>query len=62
MRFFGVVKEFSHEVLASLTALDYATAMAFVAFDAAGYDIVGVVRMHSSSTQSWSGRISRDQG
>ena len=49
LRFFGVVKEFSHNFLANLTQLDYATAMAFVAFDDFGSDVIGVVRMHSDS-------------
>jgi acetyltransferase len=33
LRFFGGVKELSHPFLISLTHLDYAIAMAFVAFD-----------------------------
>jgi acetyltransferase len=35
--------------LASLSQLDYGTAMAFVAFDGAGSDVVGVVRIHLDS-------------
>ncbi|MDB5655543.1 MAG: GCN5-related N-acetyltransferase, partial [Tardiphaga sp.] len=35
LRFFAPMKHFSHEVIARLTPLDYARAMAFVAFDAA---------------------------
>lgn len=49
LRFFGSMKEFSHPFIARLTQLDYARAMAFVAFDATGKDIIGVVRIHSDS-------------
>jgi acetyltransferase len=43
------MKEFSHEFIARLTQLDYARAMAFVAFDEATNEMVGVVRVHSDS-------------
>jgi len=46
LRFFGAVKEFSHPFLVGLTQLDYATAMAFVAFDESTNDPLGVVRVH----------------
>jgi acetyltransferase len=49
LRFFAAMKEFSHEFIARLTQLDYARAMAFVAFDEATGDLVGVVRIHSDS-------------
>ena len=49
LRFFVPMKEFSHAFVARLTQLDYARAMAFVAFDEAGRDLVGVVRIHSDS-------------
>ncbi|WP_213736950.1 bifunctional acetate--CoA ligase family protein/GNAT family N-acetyltransferase [Bradyrhizobium sp. dw_411] len=49
LRFFGLVKEFTHEFIARLTQLDYARAMAFVAFDEATNELVGVVRIHSDS-------------
>jgi acetyltransferase len=49
LRFFGPMKEFSHEFVARLTQLDYARAMAFVALDEATGEIVGVVRIHSDS-------------
>jgi acetyltransferase len=49
LRFFAPMKEFSHQFIARLTQLDYARAMAFVAFDEAGHDLVGVVRIHSDS-------------
>jgi acetyltransferase len=43
------MKHFSHEFIARLTQLDYARAMAFVAFDEATGEMVGVVRLHSDS-------------
>lgn len=49
MRFFSPMKEFSHEFIARLTQLDYARAMAFVAFDEVTNELVGVVRIHSDS-------------
>ncbi len=49
LRFFAPTKEFSHEFIARLTQLDYARAMAFVAFDEATSELVGVVRIHSDS-------------
>jgi acetyltransferase len=49
LRFFGPMKEFSHEFIARMTQLDYARAMAFVALDEATGEIVGVVRIHSDS-------------
>ena len=49
LRFFAPMKEFTHEFIARLTQLDYARAMAFVAFDEATNDLVGVVRIHSDS-------------
>jgi acetyltransferase len=49
LRFFASMKEFSHEFIARLTQLDYARAMAFVAFDEATNEMVGVVRLHSDS-------------
>jgi acetyltransferase len=49
LRFFASMKEFSHEFIARLTQLDYARAMAFVAFDEVSGEIVGVVRIHSDS-------------
>ena len=47
LRFFAPMKEFTHEFIARLTQLDYARAMAFVAFDEATNEMVGVVRIHS---------------
>ena len=49
LRFFAPIKEFTHEFIARLTQLDYARAMAFVAFDEATKEMVGVVRIHSDS-------------
>jgi acetyltransferase len=49
LRFFAPMKEFTHEFIARLTQLDYARAMAFVAFDEATNDLIGVVRIHSDS-------------
>lgn len=49
LRFFAPMKEFTHEFIARLTQLDYARAMAFIAFDEATNDMVGVVRLHSDS-------------
>ena len=43
------MKEFTHEFIVRLTQLDYARAMAFVAFDEATNEMVGVVRIHSDS-------------
>jgi acetyltransferase len=49
LRFFAPMKEFTHEFIARLTQIDYSRAMAFVAFDEATNDMVGVVRIHSDS-------------
>ncbi len=49
LRFFGPMKEFSHEFIARLTQIDYARAMAFVALDEVTGELVGVVRIHSDS-------------
>ena len=49
LRFFAPMKEFSHEFIARLTQLDYARAMAFVAFDEVNNEMIGVVRIHSDS-------------
>jgi len=49
LRFFASMKQFTHEFIARLTQLDYARAMAFVAFEEATNEIIGVVRIHSDS-------------
>jgi RimJ/RimL family protein N-acetyltransferase len=46
LRFFDSIKEFSHQFIASLTELDFARAMAFVAIDEASSETLGVVRLH----------------
>jgi acetyltransferase len=49
LRFFAPMNEFTHQFIARLTQLDYARAMAFVAFDQATHEMIGVVRIHSDS-------------
>jgi acetyltransferase len=49
LRFFDSIREFSHEFLARLVRLDYARAMAFIAFDEATGETIGVVRLHSDA-------------
>jgi acetyltransferase len=49
LRFFASMKEFTHQFIARLTQLDYARAMAFVAFDEITKELLGVVRVHSDS-------------
>jgi len=49
LRFFAPMKEFTHPFIARLTQLDYARAMAFVAFDEMTKELLGVVRIHSDS-------------
>jgi acetyltransferase len=49
LRFFAPMKEFTHAFIARLTQLDYARAMAFVAFDENTNEMLGVVRLHSDS-------------
>ncbi len=44
LRFFAPMKEFTHEFIARLTQIDYARAMAFIAFDEETSEMVGVVR------------------
>jgi RimJ/RimL family protein N-acetyltransferase len=52
LRFFDSIKEFSQPFIASLTALDFARAMAFVAFDEASSETLGVVRLHFDSAHA----------
>lgn len=47
LRFFALLKTFSHAFLAHLTQLDYARAMAFVAFEEVTGEVAGVVRLHA---------------
>src|ERR1700716_192271 len=49
LRFFAPMKQFTHEFIARLTQLDYARAMAIVAFDENTNELLGVVRLHSDS-------------
>lgn len=46
LRFFSAVKELSEERIHELTHLDYERAMAFIAFDEANCQMLGVVRLH----------------
>jgi acetyltransferase len=49
LRFFAPVKDFGHAFVARLTQIDYARAMAFVAFDEATGDLLGGVRLHADA-------------
>ncbi|WP_348981690.1 GNAT family N-acetyltransferase [Bosea sp. 124] len=51
LRFFAPLKTFSHSFLAHLTQLDYARAMAFVAFEEETGEVAGVVRLHTDPGQ-----------
>jgi RimJ/RimL family protein N-acetyltransferase len=51
LRFFDSIKEFSDQFIASLTELDFARAMAFVAIDEASSETLGVVRLHLDVTR-----------
>ena len=46
LRFFSAVKELSEARIHELTHLDYERAMAFIAFDEAKCEMLGVVRLH----------------
>jgi acetyltransferase len=46
LRFFAPVRELSPAILERLVHLDYALAMAFIAFDEESGDMLGVVRLH----------------
>lgn len=46
LRFFSAVRELSEERIHELTHLDYERAMAFIAFDEAKCEMLGVVRLH----------------
>jgi acetyltransferase len=45
-RFFGAIRELSHEFVARLTHVDYSRAMAFIAIDETDGKMLGVVRLH----------------
>jgi len=46
LRFFSAVRELSEQRIHELTHLDYQRAMAFIAFDEAQCEMLGVVRLH----------------
>ena len=46
LRFFSAVKELTEQRIHELTHLDYERAMAFIAFDQAKCEMLGVVRLH----------------
>jgi acetyltransferase len=50
LRFFSLVKEFSHAFVARLTQIDYARAMAFIAIEEVTGQMLGVVRLHANAT------------
>jgi acetyltransferase len=50
LRFFDSIKEFSHQFIAKLMAFDRLRAIAFVAFDAASDETLGVVWLYCDST------------
>jgi acetyltransferase len=45
-RFFGAVRDLSHEFIVRLTHVDYDLRMAFIAIDEADGKMLGVVRLH----------------
>lgn len=49
LRFFAPVKDFGHAFVARLTQLDYARAMAFIAFDEDTREALGGVRLHADA-------------
>ncbi len=49
LRFFAPVRDFNHVFLARLTQLDYARAIAFVAFDTETGEMLGAVRLHADA-------------
>ncbi len=49
LRFFGPVKEFSHDFLARFIQIDYDKAMAFIALDEATGVMLGVARLHDNA-------------
>jgi acetyltransferase len=49
LRFFAPIRDFGHTFIARLTEIDYARAMALLAIDEAGNDMLGVVRLHADS-------------
>jgi GNAT superfamily N-acetyltransferase len=49
LRFFDSIREFSHQFIARLTEVDYGRAMALVAVDEAGSEVLGVVWLYSDA-------------
>jgi len=49
LRFFAPLKDFNHAFIARLTQIDYARAMAFIAIDETGGEMVGGSRVHSDA-------------
>src|ERR1051326_3085090 len=49
LRFFAPIKDFGHAFVARLTQIDYARAMAFVAFDEDTNELLGGVRLHADA-------------
>jgi acetyltransferase len=49
LRFFAPVRDFSHAFIARLTQIDYARAIALVAIDPAGGEMLGAVRLHADA-------------
>ena len=47
LRFFALVREFSHTFIARLTQLDYARAIALVAISELNGEMLGVVWLHA---------------
>src|SRR6476660_7622909 len=51
LRFFSAVRELTEARIHELTHLDYERAMAFIAFDEAKCEMLGVVRLHLDETR-----------
>jgi acetyltransferase len=49
LRFFALVKEFTHTFIARFTQIDYARAMALIAIDEKSRAMLGVVRLHADA-------------
>ncbi|MBO0756693.1 MAG: GNAT family N-acetyltransferase, partial [Bradyrhizobiaceae bacterium] len=49
MRFFTLVKDFTHAFIARFTQIDYARAMAFIAIEESSGKMLGVVRLHADA-------------
>jgi acetyltransferase len=50
LRFFAPIKDLGHGFIARLTQIDYARAMAFIALERSSGQLLGVVRLHATST------------